>query len=137
MAIGFKKSQRSTFSYWFAHWCAFQLTALGLGIWKPGYLFHDWEKPWLRLWWRGDYKKVQTWHRRNRNHHLEYGLLHGWKSLDVDALIVDWECSRLTKLEAQLTARETLEYEIQSPKWKSYSEVIKNLIEPKLDMYGI
>ena len=46
---GFDKEDRSTFPYWFAHWCAFQMTALNLGIWKFKYLFHDWEKPWLRL----------------------------------------------------------------------------------------
>ena len=30
----FTKEDRSSFKYWFAHWCGFQLTALNLGIWK-------------------------------------------------------------------------------------------------------
>lgn len=46
---GFDKSNRSSFSYWFAHWCAFQLTALNLRRWKFKYLFHDFEKPWMKL----------------------------------------------------------------------------------------
>ena len=37
----FTKADRSSFKYWFAHWCGFQLTALNLGIWKPKYLLHD------------------------------------------------------------------------------------------------
>ena len=135
--IGFGKDQRSTFSYWFAHWCAFQLVALGLGIWKFKFLFHDWEKPWLRLWWRGNYRKVQIWHRLHRRHHLEYGLIHGWDSLDIDALIVDWECCGLSKTEAQLDARETLEFEVKQPKWKPYENVIRELIESKLNKYGL
>ena len=45
----FDKSQRSKFKYWFAHWCAFNMTALNLGVWKFKYLFHDIEKPWLML----------------------------------------------------------------------------------------
>ena len=135
--IGFNKSQRSTFSYWFAHWCAFQLTALGLGCWKWRFLFHDWEKPWLRLWWRGNYRKVQIWHRLHRKHHLEYGFIHGWDKLDLDALVVDWHCCGLSKTEALLDARETLEYEVKTPEWKSYEDVLRKLIEPKLDKYGL
>ena len=54
----FDKSQRSKFDYWFAHWCAFNMTALNLGVWKFKYLFHDIEKPWLMLMWK-NYKRVQ------------------------------------------------------------------------------
>lgn len=46
---GFDKESRSTFKYWFAHWCAFQMVALDLHVWRPKYLLHDIEKPWLRL----------------------------------------------------------------------------------------
>ncbi len=67
----FTKKDRSSFKYWFAHWCGFQLTALNLGIWKPKYLLHDAEKPWLKVFWKGDYKRVQKWHRtHNRPAHL-------------------------------------------------------------------
>ena len=32
--FGFDKSNRSSFAYWFAHWCAFQLTALNIRRWN-------------------------------------------------------------------------------------------------------
>ena len=58
--VRFDKSDRSTFPYWFAHWCAFNMTALNLKKWKFKYLFHDFEKPWLKLFL--SYKKVQQFH---------------------------------------------------------------------------
>lgn len=95
----FTKEERSTFKYWFAHWCAFQLVALVLRAWKPKYLLHDIEKPWLRLWYRGDYSKVQAWHRLHRKHHLGYS---GKK--DYLEMVIDWECSRFTKESSPRTA---------------------------------
>lgn len=89
----FTKEERSTFPYWFAHWCAFNMTALNLRIWKFKYLFHDIEKPWLKLILK-DYTKVQKIHRQTKRHHLEYK---GKKGIDCEALIIDWECSRFTK----------------------------------------
>lgn len=129
----FSREYRSDFNYWFAHWCAFQLTALNLHIWKFKFLFHDFEKPWMKLFYRGDYKKVQKWHRTHNSHHLEYGLEHGWDRIDWEALVVDWECCGLTKRDAQLDARETLEYEISRKKWKPYAEEILKYIEPVLE----
>ena len=129
----FTKEERSSFKYWFSHWCAFQLTALNLKIWKPRHLLHDIEKPWLKVIWRGDYKKVQTWHRTHRSHHLEYGLKHGWDKIDWTALLIDWECCALSKQNAQLDARETLEYEISKEKWKPYAKEISARLEPLLD----
>jgi len=133
----FTKQDRSSFKYWFAHWCGFQLTALNLGIWKPKYLLHDAEKPWLKLLWRGDYKRVQKWHRTHNRHHLEYGLEHGWDAIDWEALMIDWECCGLSKQEAQLDARETLEYEIQREKWKPYATEISNCLLPILNKYNM
>ena len=133
----FTKADRSSFKYWFAHWCGFQLTALNLGIWKPKYLLHDAEKPWLKLLWRGDYKRVQKWHRTHNRHHLEYGLEHGWDAIDWEALMIDWECCGLSKQEAQLDARETLEYEIQREKWKPYATDISNYLLPILNKYNM
>ena len=101
----FTKKDRSTFPYWFAHWCAFQMTALNLGVWRVKYLFHDIEKPFLRLLW-GDYKKVQKWHRFHNRHHLSYK---DPEKIDWEALIIDWECSRFTKLSSPRTAREEME----------------------------
>jgi len=133
----FTKLDRSSFKYWFAHWCGFQLTALNLGIWKSKYLLHDIEKPWLKLLWKGDYKKVQAWHRTHNNHHLEYGLEHGWDAIDWEALMIDWECCGLSKQEAQLDARETMEYEVKKEKWASYENEIRNHLEPLLKKYNL
>ena len=133
----FTKADRSSFKYWFAHWCGFQLTALNLGIWKPKYLLHDIEKPWLKLLWKGDYKRVQKWHRTHNKHHLEYGLKHGWNAIDWQALMIDWECCGLSKQEAQLDARETLEYEISRDKWKPYAKEIKSRLEQYLNRYNM
>lgn len=133
----FTKADRSSFKYWFAHWCGFQLTALNLGIWKPKYLLHDIEKPWLKLLWKGDYKRVQKWHRTHNKHHLEYGLKHGWNAIDWEALMIDWECCGLSKQEAQLDARETLDYEINRDKWKPYAKEIKSRLEQYLNRYNM
>lgn len=94
----FEKHERSSFKYWFAHWCAFNMTALNLKAWKFKYLFHDIEKPWVKLFLR-DYKKVQKLHRRIASHHLEYP---GKK--DYEAMVIDWECSRFTKSSSPETA---------------------------------
>ena len=110
----FKKEERSSFPYWFAHWCAFNMVALDLHVWKFKYLFHDIEKPWLMLLWR-DYKKVQQWHRKHARHHIEYG---GRKGYDFEAMVIDWECSRFTKENAQLNAFNTL-FEKELPKIQS------------------
>lgn len=91
----FTKQDRSTFSYWFAHWCAFQMVALILHRWKFKYLFHDFEKPWLKLFL--PYKAIQKWHRTHNRHHLQYGEKNGYENVDWEALIIDWECSRFTK----------------------------------------
>lgn len=133
----FTKADRSSFKYWFAHWCGFQLTALNLGIWKPKYLLHDIEKPWLKLLWKGDYKRVQKWHRTHNKHHLEYGLKHGWDAIDWEALMIDWECCGLSKQESQLDARETLEYEINRDKWKPYTKEIESRLEQYLNRYNM
>lgn len=95
----FDKSQRSTFEYWMWHWLAFNYTACKLKAWKFKYLFHDIEKPWLRLWYLGNYAKVQTHHRTRNKHHLEYKGEKDW-----EAMVIDWECSRLTKKAAPRTA---------------------------------
>lgn len=99
----FTKNERSTFKYWFAHWCAFQMTALNLKAWKPKYLFHDIEKPFLKVFL--PYTKVQKLHRKYHRHHLEYW--RGFDKIDIDAMLIDWECSRFTKDACPMDARET------------------------------
>lgn len=131
----FGKDSRSSFPYWFAHWCAYQMTALNLGVWKFRYLFHDFEKPWFKLFMK--YKKLQTWHRLHSRHHLEYGLKHGWDRLDAEALIIDWECCRFSKISAPLDARRTLEYEVARDKWKEHEKEIRSVIEPVLEKFKL
>lgn len=96
----FKPEEKSTFKYWFAHWCAFNFCALNLRAWKFKYLFHDMEKPWLKLFL--PYEKVRKIHRTHNAHHLEYK-----GKWDVEAMVIDWECSRFTKEDAPMTAFET------------------------------
>lgn len=98
--VRFTKEDKSTFPYWFAHWAAYQMTALNMKCWKFKYLFHDCEKPWLKLFW--DYKKVQKWHGEHNKHHIIYGLKHD--NYDCEAMIIDWECSRYTKQQSPLNA---------------------------------
>lgn len=107
----FSKEERSSFPYWFAHVCAFNMTALNLKSWRLKYLFHDFEKPWMKLWYKGDYKKVQQFHRKHNSHHVEYWLNNG--GADLEAMAIDWECSRFTKKAGQLNAAETLEMECE------------------------
>lgn len=127
----FDKSQRSKFDYWFAHWCAFNMTALNLGSWKFKYLFHDIEKPWLMWMWK-DYSRVQKWHRTHNRHHLEYA---GKKSYDFEAMVIDWECSRFTKLASPLTARG--EYERICMSYPDMNPCIKHDIKSALIKLGL
>lgn len=131
---GFEDSQKSTFSYWFAHWCAFQLTALTLHVWKPKYLLHDIEKPWLKL--ILPYYKVKKWHRSHNKHHLQYGSIHGFDKVDWEALVIDWECSHFTKNSQPLNARQ---YAME--KCKHSEEYVAVAIEtycfPVLDRLGL
>lgn len=122
----FSKEERSSFPYWFAHWCSFNMTALNLGCWKWKYLFHDFEKPWLKLIYR-DYSKVQKWHREHNPHHLEYYMIN--HKADWEAMCIDWECSRFTKEACQLNARDELKRKIeQYPQLK---------VELEMHMYPI
>ena len=133
--VRFTKAERSSFGYWFAHWCAFQLTALNLRIWKFKYLFHDCEKPWLRLIW--PYKKVQSFHRFHNKHHLEYGLEHGFDKIDWEALMIDWECSEYTKEQCPLDCRGEMENKISQNVWKDYETEIRSHLEPLLNKHKI
>jgi hypothetical protein len=100
----FKETEKGTFSYWAAHWKAYNSYAIKQGVWKFKYLFHDFEKPWLNL--VMNYEKVKKYHREHSRHHLEYK---GTKPFDYDAMIIDWEVSRFTKEDAPLDAIQTLD----------------------------
>ena len=129
----FGENDKSSFPYWFAHWCAFQLCALNLKIWKFKYLFHDCEKPWMRLFM--PYKKIQKWHRNHNSHHLEYGLIHGFDKIDWEALMIDWECSQMSKKQCPLNCREEMENKLSEEKWHPYEKEIRSYLEKLLNKY--
>jgi hypothetical protein len=130
----FTKEERSTFPYWFAHWCAFNMTALNLKVWKPKYLLHDIEKPWLKLIWK-DYSRVKEWHRVHNKHHWEYK---DPSKIDWEAMVIDWECGQYTKVDGQETARELYEHRLQSDKVGELQKVLmRNKMLPILDKLGL
>lgn len=134
--FGFRKSDRSSFKYLFAHWSAFQMTALNHKVWRPRFLLHDIEKPWMKLF--CEYSTVKKFHRTHANHHLDYGKLHGWCKMDWTATVIDWECSRFTKMDAQLNARDTLELQMKKDKWSDSDKVIiKHNVEMVLNRLGL
>ena len=118
----FAKAEKSTFPYWFAHVLAYNMTALNVKSWKFKYLFHDIEKPFLKLFM--PYEKVRNRHRTNHNHHPEWlenrlkkvELLYGCVNnddvkylldrFDFQGAIIDWECSRFTKEDQPLNAHD-------------------------------
>lgn len=142
MAIKFKKftvEQKSTFSYWWWHYIAYNYTAWKLGVWKPKWLLHDIEKPWLKLIW-GDYNRVKMWHKHHNSHHVFYGRSHGMNKIDWLAVALDWECSNLTKKQCPRNALEETKY-ILSGAVKKYTkteiEEIRKNIFPILKYLGL
>ena len=150
----FTKAERSSFPYWFAHVCAFNMTALNCKAWKFKYLFHDAEKPWLKLFL--SYKKVQTIHRKTNKHHPEwlenklkeminkhegigsYDVFKFLNKFDYEGAILDWECCHFTKVEEPLDAHEEyrrlLNHDTFSKKYPCitkycYNEFSKGLID--------
>ena len=117
----FDKSQRSTFPYWYNHWKAYNWVAWKLGVWKPKYLLHDIEKPWLLLIWR-DYKRVQKWHKHHNKHHIFSGRHYGLNKIDWLAAIIDWECGQYTKYACPRNAREEVDYMLTNEVGSKYTE---------------
>jgi hypothetical protein len=105
----FSKKDRATFKYTFAHWCAYNMTALNLGVWKWRYLLHDIEKPFLKLFLK-DYTLVQKHHRNHNKHHVEYYLRTG--KCDFDGMVIDYECSRFTKSAHPLNAMQEFQHKV-------------------------
>lgn len=101
----YDKEDRGKLVYTLSHWLAFNYVAIRQGCWRPRFLLHDAEKPFLMLWYRGDYSKVQRHHRTHSRHHLEYS---GKHSMDWLGMIIDWECAHLTKKAKPLVAIEKI-----------------------------
>ena len=128
----FNKEQRSSFSYWYYHWKAYNLTAFHLGCWKFKYLFHDIEKPWLMLFWK-NYFRVQSYHRSNSNHHLEYEY---FDKIDWEALVIDWECSRFTKNASPRNAYQEM-FSLKSLVSPEFYKRIRDNMMPIILRYGL
>lgn len=139
--IKFKKftvKEKSTFKYWFWHYLAYNYTAWKLGVWKPKWLLHDIEKPWLKLIW-GDYMRVRQWHKHHNSHHIFYGRRNGMNKIDWLGAVIDWECSHLTKVVAERNGREEVDYLIsdKSKYTKDEKEEIRKNCYPILDYLGL
>jgi len=134
----FDKDQRSSFSYWYNHWKAYNMVAWNLGVWQPKWLLHDIEKPWLKLFW-GDYKRVQKWHKYHNKHHIFSGRHYGLNKVDWLAAIIDWEASRYTKNAAPRTAREEVAYLLEDTEKYTDDErrEISRNCYPILDYLGL
>lgn len=141
--------------YHFAHWCAFNMLAMNLGVWKFHHLFHDWYKPLMNdvllLFYEIDriyssivhrsysdvsrsYSIVHKFHQKYSNHHLEYFYRTG-KCNWLD-LILDWECSGYTKEQGKLSAREYLNKLISEGEIQSSSTEARMITE-LLDKYEL
>lgn len=98
------------------------MVAITLGIWKFKYLFHDWYKPWMKMF-GFKYETIQKYHKTHSRHHIEYLWNHSYDytKLDIDAMIIDWECSQYTK--------EMCDHGV----WQEYEEFRKYY--PSLDLY--
>lgn len=94
--------RKYTFSRWIKHLVAFNKTAINLKAWKVKYLFHDIDKPFLNLIKSNEY--VNKYHRTNSKHHVEYPNI---MKQDYEAMVIDWECSVLTKPTKPLNAVDT------------------------------
>jgi hypothetical protein len=134
----FSKSKRGTWPYFWAHWMAFQMTAINLRIWKFKYLFHDWYKPWLKMFgW--DYKRIQKYHRYHSKHHIEY--FENPKNLpckfDWDSLIIDWECSQYTKVACPRNARQEMEYILETSQDHFLKYSLNAFMKPRLLELGL
>ena len=135
----FDKSQRSTFRSWWNHYTAYNVVAMKLGVWKPKWLLHDIEKPWLKLFW-GDYKRVQKWHKHHNKHHIFYGRRGGLNKVDWLAAVIDWEASRYSKNSCKRTALEEANHIVSGAEVKytkdEIEEVRKNVF-PILEYLGL
>lgn len=135
----FSKEQRSGWRYFWAHWCAFQMVAITLGVWKFRYLFHDWYKPWFKMF-GVPYKKIQRFHRYHSRHHIEYlesGSLYDLSRFDWDALIVDWECSQYTKEACPRNARKEMNHVLKTSSDEYIKCVLNQYMKPRLDELGL
>lgn len=104
------------------------MTALLRGMWKVKYLFHDIEKPWLKLFMK--YSDVQKFHRSHNRHHLSYK---GNRGIDWEALAIDWDCGRYTKEACPRNVYEEMIY--YSKEHPEYSLLLHVNLLPIIEKY--
>ena len=109
----FTKDQRGSFRYWFWHWLAFNDTAREYGVWRFRHLFHDIDKPFLKIFL--PYEKVQKIHRTHHAHHLEYKGKRNW----ID-MFIDWECSSRTKYACPRNGEDEANWMLYNGKMSKY-----------------
>ena len=69
---------------------------------------------------------------------MEYHINNGFKNIDWEAMVIDNECCRFTKLQAQMTARQWYDYVKESDRYNAeeIEEMIKNYATI-LDKWGL
>ena len=82
--------KKRTIKSWFIHWKKFNSFAFNEGVWKFRYIFHDVDKPCLRLIGMSS-EKIEDYHKTRSNHHLEYK---NPNKIDYNAVIINWETSK-------------------------------------------
>ena len=92
-----------------------------------GYL-HDMDKIILKI-----FLPKEIVHKIHTKHSRHHRLAHTRK--DYIQMVIDWECSRLSKKDAQMNARETMEYECK--KYPNMSSEIRRNILPILHRLGL
>ena len=133
----FDKTERSSFKYWFAHWCSFNMVALNQKCWKFKYLFHDMEKPFLKL--ILPYKTLQKFHRFHNKHHPEY-----WTYVDeyYKPVVLDMPPIYIAEMLLDHQAMgykfgdNAYNYYQKTKDKKPYSDKTKKIIESVIDIFN-
>jgi hypothetical protein len=94
------------------------------------------------------YEKLQKFHRYHSNHHLEYhydgdnyidyyfDYNHHYDEIDWEALAIDWECSRFTKIACPRNAHQEARSKIKKhPELEFIFETYLFPVLRKLDIY--
>jgi hypothetical protein len=93
------------------------------------------------------YEKLQKFHRYHSNHHLEYHYCgdkyycdevdwHYYEEIDWEALAIDWECSRFTKIACPRNAHQEARLKIKKhPELERIFETYLFPVLKKLNIY--
>ena len=56
------------------------------------------------------YETLQKFHRKHNRHHLEYK---NPNKIDWEAMVIDWECSRFTKINCPRNAKDEMIFKLK------------------------